>query len=61
MTKEDNDNSNKKLLDEISITPFKEKDKNINIKEDKNEIPIINLKLKQTQIKNSIQDKNNKK
>ncbi len=61
MTKEDNDNSNKKLLDEISITPFKEKDKNINIKDDKNEIPIINLKLKQTQIKNSIQDKNNKK
>ncbi len=59
MTKEDNDNFNKKLLDEISITPFKERDENI--KENKNEIPIINLKIKQIQIKNTMQDKNNKK
>ena len=59
MTKDDNDNFNKKLLDEISITPFKERDENI--KENKNEIPIINLKIKQIQIKNTMQDKNNKK
>ena len=59
MTKDDNDNFNKKLLDEISITPFKDREKNIN--EDKNEIPIINLKIKQIQIKNTMQDKNNKK
>ena len=58
MTKDDNDNFNKKLLDEISITPFKDREKNIN--EDKNEIPIINLKIKQIQIKNSI-ERNNKK
>ena len=28
MTKDDNDNFNKKLLDEISITPFIDREKN---------------------------------
>ena len=60
MTKDDNDNFNKKLLDEISITPFKTNNKDILDEKNLNDKSIINLKIKQNQIKNSI-ERNNKK
>jgi hypothetical protein len=58
MTKEENDNYNK-LLDEISITPFKNNNKDI--LDEKNDKSIINLKIKQIKIKNSSHERNLKR
>ena len=58
MTKEENDNYNK-LLDEISITPFKTNNKDI--LDEKNDKSIINLKIKQIKIKNSSHERNLKR
>ncbi len=58
ITKEENDNYNK-LLDEISITPFKTNNKDI--LDEKNDKSIINLKIKQIKIKNSSHERNLKK
>jgi hypothetical protein len=58
MTKEENDNYNK-LLDEISITPFKSNNKDI--LDEKNDKSIINLKIKQIKIKNSSHERNLKR
>ncbi len=58
ITKEENDNYNK-LLDEISITPFKTNNKDI--LDEKNDKSIINLKIKQIKIKNSSHERNLKR
>ena len=58
MAKEENDNYNK-LLDEISITPFKTNNKDI--LDEKNDKSIINLKIKQIKIKNSSHERNLKR
>ena len=60
MTKEENDNYNK-LLDEISITPFKNNNKDILDEKNLNDKSIINLKIKQNQIKNSSYERNIKR
>ena len=60
MAKEENDNYNK-LLDEISITPFKNNNKDILDEKNLNDKSIINLKIKQNQIKNSSYERNIKR